>query len=200
MSHYSKILTWLLRHKAVDEGLNISDEGYIKVSDLLSYSKLKGMDEKQIRDIVASDNKTRFTLSGEGKELKIRANQGHSGTVASRLKEEKYLTQIKEPINPCIHGTYSQYVESIRQNGLKSMSRKHIHCASGLPGTVKSGMRQDCNVYIYIDMAKAMNDGIIFYLSDNDVILTEGVNGILDPKYFDIEYKNKGKSIKNKGK
>lgn len=33
-------------------------------------------------------------------------------------------------------------------------------------------------------MKAAMNDGVAFYLSTNSVILTEGENGVLKPKYF----------------
>ena len=48
---------------------------------------------------------------------------------------------------------------------------------------VISGMRTS-EVMIYVDMAKAMADGIKFLLSDNKVILTTGVDGFLDRKYF----------------
>ena len=33
-------------------------------------------------------------------------------------------------------------------------------------------------------MTDAMRDGIIFYESTNDVILTEGINGIIPAKYL----------------
>jgi 2'-phosphotransferase len=45
-------------------------------------------------------------------------------------------------------------------------------------------MRGTCDIYIEIDMFAAIKDGIKFYVSSNNVILTEGVDGALSPKYF----------------
>ena len=46
-------------------------------------------------------------------------------------------------------------------------------------------MRQSAQVLIYIDMQKALEAGILFFLSDNGVVLTEGdVRGFLSPEYF----------------
>ena len=42
--------------------------------------------------------------------------------------------------------------DSIKQSGLNKMQRNHIHFASGHKGTVISGMRHDCNLYIEIDL------------------------------------------------
>ena len=38
--------------------------------------------------------------------------------------------------------------------------------------------RNDCQVLVHVDMAAAMADGIKFYVSSNDVILSEGLDGI----------------------
>jgi len=59
------------------------------------------------------------------------------------------------------------------------MKRNHIHFATGLLGEegVISGMRHSCNVLIYIDLEKALKDGVKFFKSENGVVLTEGVNG-----------------------
>jgi len=56
------------------------------------------------------------------------------------------------------------------------MTRNHIHFAPGMPKEegVVSGMRASCDIIIQIDMALAMEDGIKFYISTNNVILTEG--------------------------
>jgi 2'-phosphotransferase len=64
------------------------------------------------------------------------------------------------------------------------MSRNHIHLAAGYKQDVLSGMRANCNLIIEIDIKKAMEDGIIFLLSENNVILTKGRDGVLSPKYF----------------
>ena len=64
------------------------------------------------------------------------------------------------------------------------MNRTHIHIA--ISKDAKSGNRKYCNVFIYIDIVKAVNDGIKFYLSSNGVILTKGVEdtGLLPSTYF----------------
>lgn len=66
------------------------------------------------------------------------------------------------------------------------MTRNHIHFAPGLPKEegVISGMRGSCDIYIEIDLFNAMKDGIDFFISSNNVILTEGIDGVLPPKYF----------------
>lgn len=67
------------------------------------------------------------------------------------------------------------------------MSRNHIHFATGLPTdrTVISGIRKNCQIYIYINLPLALHDGIPFYKSSNDVILSPGnQDGVLPPQYF----------------
>lgn len=46
-------------------------------------------------------------------------------------------------------------------------------------------MRNSSSVLIYIDVQKAINAGIKFYLSANGVVLTEGdEKGFLSPSFF----------------
>ena len=77
------------------------------------------------------------------------------------------------------------------------MSRNHIHFAPGYPKDkeVISGMRKSCDITIQIDMFKAIKDGIDFYISANNVILTEGINGTLPPKYFMLVTSKTGEVI-----
>lgn len=50
--------------------------------------------------------------------------------------------------------------KEIKNSGLNRMKRNHIHFAAGYKKDVISGMRGNCDVFIEIDMGKAMNDGI----------------------------------------
>ena len=40
-----------------------------------------------------------------------------------------------------------------------------------------------------------MKDSIVFYVSENGVVLSEGINGIIDPKYFKKVIDSKGDKI-----
>ena len=95
-------------------------------------------------------------------------------------------SQELESLSCIVHGTYDEPWKLIATQGLKKMNRTHIHFALGLPesGNVISGMRQTCTVYVYISGKKCAEDGIEFFKSDNGVILTAGIDGILPCKYF----------------
>ena len=72
--------------------------------------------------------------------------------------------------------------------GLNRMERNHIHFAIGEPGDkgVISGMADEANIYIYINLKKALDDGFKFFESLNKVVLCAGnQDGYLPSKYFD---------------
>merc|ERR1711972_593217 len=107
--------------------------------------------------------------------------QGHT---MKSVRDEDLL----EPITSAdlyplvVHGTYSAVVEKILAagQGLKAMGRNHIHFTTSLPKPseqqkVVSGMRDDVDVAIVINMAKALKDGIAFFRSSNGVLLTPGM-------------------------
>lgn len=101
--------------------------------------------------------------------------------------------------------------------GLSKMRRTHIHFAPGFPKEtgVISGMRSSCQLYIFINLEKALegklklnrkpfvflfvhrnsfSDGFHFFLSSNNVILCPGNdNGILPPEYFRLVQDCQGK-------
>lgn len=94
-----------------------------------------------------------------------------------------------DPNTRVIHGTYLKNLDEIKQIGLCRMSRNHIHFTHDLPSklnkNVVSGAKTNAQVFIYIDLEKALADGIKFYKSSNGVILSPGnTEGILEPKYF----------------
>ncbi|KAK1559524.1 hypothetical protein Q3G72_015365 [Acer saccharum] len=188
-----RLLTRILRHMASELNLNMRSDGYVKVQDLLKLNlktfaniPLQSHTVDEIREAVRRDNKQRFSLVEENGELLIRANQGHTITA---VETESLLKPIlsAEEVTVCVHGTYKKYLESILESGLKRMERLHVHFSCGLPtdGEVISGMRRDINVLIFLDVRKALEDGMKLYISENKVILTEGFDGAVPVKYLE---------------
>lgn len=187
LNRYSRQITKVLRHTAIYRGLCMREDAYVSVDELLNNLKLKNkLSIDQLQLIVKNDNKQRLSLCEINNKLYIRANQGHS--IKNIIHSNKLLTKIIDhtEVPVCVHGTYLEAWESIKFEGLYCMNRNHIHFATGLPksSNVISGMRNSSQVLIYIDVEYAMNDGIVFFKSDNNVILSSGVNGIIKPKYF----------------
>ncbi|KAI9323634.1 phosphotransferase KptA/Tpt1 [Dichotomocladium elegans] len=180
----SKLMSYVLRHGAIKEKLHIRPDGYVRLADLLARPKFKGVTEEQIMHVVETNSKQRYKLARlDNDEWYIRANQGHS---IKNLNENLIHELLTAPPPVVIHGTTHEAWESIKIQGLSKMERNHVHLATGLPDErgVISGVRMSSTVFIYLDAAKAMKDGIQFYRSSNGVILTEGKDGIIAPKYF----------------
>ncbi|XP_015583456.2 tRNA 2'-phosphotransferase 1 isoform X1 [Ricinus communis] len=188
-----RLLTRILRHMASELNLNMRSDGFVRVQDLLKLNMktfasipIRSHTVDDIKEAVRRDNKQRFSLLEENGELLIRANQGHTiKTVESESLLKPIILVDEVPV--CVHGTYKKNLESILESGLKRMQRLHIHFSCGLPtdGEVISGMRWNVNVLIYLDVRKALEDGMKLYISDNKVILTEGFDGVVPVKYFE---------------
>jgi 2'-phosphotransferase len=178
-------LSKVLRHSALKEGLVMDNEGFILLDEILKLKYFKDLDLNKIQHIVRTDNKNRLELKLVDDKFYLRANQGHS--IKGIINDELLLESITIENLPtvCIHGTYLDIYDKITTDGLCKMGRNHIHCCEGIPLEVKSGARPDSNLYIYIDIIKALNAGILFFRSRNGVILTPGdENGYLKPKFF----------------
>ncbi|EDW17717.1 uncharacterized protein Dmoj_GI12490 [Drosophila mojavensis] len=185
----SKQLSWLLRHGAEKEGFTMQPDGYVCVADILQHPRYGAQYSKEkLREIVATDAKQRYQLRSNpvtGAE-EIRANQGHSlRTVQAEACMER-INSISQLPGPVVHGTYYKNWEHIKTEGLKRLTRNHIHFAvlSGEGKAVVSGFRSDCQVLIYLDVAKVLADQLELYRSSNNVILCAGIAGCISPSYF----------------
>uniref|UniRef100_A0A7S4MKR7 2'-phosphotransferase n=1 Tax=Vannella robusta TaxID=1487602 RepID=A0A7S4MKR7_9EUKA len=178
----SKGMSYLLRHGAKKERVPIDEKGFILVDDMLNHKSLKGFNQDHVLEVVKECPKQRFFVETRGDQKYIRANQGHS------LKDVTVdMEQIVDPTDiVAVHGTYYRPWNSIQATGLSKMNRQHIHLSAGEPGDsgVISGMRNTAEIMIYVDVASAIRDGIVFLRSANNVILTSGIDGMLPAKYF----------------
>ncbi|KAJ6559168.1 KptA family-domain-containing protein [Mycena vulgaris] len=188
----SKTLSWILRHGAKSEGLVMRPDGFVRVTDLLANPKLKTLDLEALQGIVKADAKQRYDLileEGTDSEAGIwwmKANQGHS-IKSVKLDLQPIASVLDIPTGIAVHGTTKVAWESISTQGLSKMNRNHIHLAQGVVGeNVISGMRGSSQVLIFVNVQRALDEGIKFFLSNNGVILTEGdERGILGTQFFD---------------
>ncbi|XP_019642437.1 PREDICTED: tRNA 2'-phosphotransferase 1-like [Branchiostoma belcheri] len=182
----SKSLSYLLRHGAAKMGFELDPGGFLYVDEILRHPQFKRYTVDDVHQVVKDNDKKRFALQEEEEtgRLQIRANQGHTLEV-----EELELTPITDPAKAptVVHGTYLNCWDKIRIQGLSRMKRNHIHFAPGEPGEdgVISGMRRTCQILVFIDIDAAMRDGLQFFRSANNVILSPGdERGFISPKYF----------------
>lgn len=171
-TNVSKFMAYHLRHdpKAVDT------QGWSTISYIIGISKTP-ITRQQILDAIEHNEKKRFILHQDGERL--RARQGHSVPVDVGLQEVV-------PPTTLFHGTASRYVESIYEEGMKSIApnnkntterrpRLHVHLSENEFTARTVGARHGSPVVLVVE-AKAMYDaGHKFWVSENGVYLTEYV-------------------------
>ncbi len=84
-----------------------------------------------------------------------------------------------------------KHIASIVNVGLSKMSREYIHMVpvqdtDAGRSTEWSMARQDIDLYVFVDVCKAKQDGMEFHISDNGVVLSAGLSGIIPPSYLTL--------------
>nr|CCA23752.1 unnamed protein product putative [Albugo laibachii Nc14] len=181
----SKKLSYALRHGALDLKLDMTTDGYVDTSHLLAKSMFASYTISDIERVVETNDKKRYEMRRDGEGKFIRATQGHSLKI---VNDEHLLALVSDAneIEHCIHGTLEQNWTQIENSGLSSMKRNHIHFTTQEFGAqVISGMKQTSELMVYINIRQAMQHGIKFYRSSNNVLLTRGINdsGTLPVRY-----------------
>jgi len=168
LQNVSRFLTKVLRHTPDELGLELGDNGWVQVSELLTALDKSGREvsPEELVWIVETNEKKRFTLTTDGG--KIRAAQGHSVKVDLSL----------DPVNPpeiLFHGTATQNIAAIREQGLASGERQHVHLSANRETATQVGARHGQPVILTVDTSAMINAGVLFYQADNGVWLTDHV-------------------------
>ncbi len=165
----SKFLSYVLRHEPDSIGLHLDSEGWADIECLIAGAVRSGrsLTFETIRDIVATSDKKRFTLSEDG--LRIRAAQGHSATGVSLKHEEK------TPPEYLYHGTATRFLESILAQGLISAARHHVHLSGDSETAMAVGKRHGKPVVLRVGARLMHQQGYKFYQAENGVWLVSDV-------------------------
>jgi putative RNA 2'-phosphotransferase len=164
----SKFLSLVLRHQPEAIGLSLDDAGWADVAELIerSNNSKRPLSIELLQEVVANNDKKRFAFSADGS--KIRASQGHSVTVELGIPA-------KTPPELLYHGTATRFVESIKQQGLLSGSRQHVHLSADPATALKVGQRHGKPVVLVVAAQKMQESGHKFYQSENGVWLVAAV-------------------------
>lgn len=168
-----RFLSLVLRHDPGAAGITLDEHGWADVEALLAGVNRTGrkIDMATLERIVRENNKHRYSFNGD--RTKIRANQGHSLTVDVELKET-------EPPDYLYHGTATRFLPSIQREGIRKMSRQHVHLSGDFETAIAVGRRHGIPTVITIDAGAMARDGVKFYRSENGVWLC----GEVPTKYF----------------
>jgi putative RNA 2'-phosphotransferase len=167
-THISKFLSLVLRHEPQSIGLTLDSSGWASVDDLLARCNAAGepISREQLDEVVATNEKKRFAFSEDG--ARIRASQGHSVAV-----ELGYAPA--EPPEILYHGTAKRFLPSIKSTGLNKGDRHHVHLSATQETAKTVGDRHGPSVVLTIRSGEMRSQGHLFFISDNQVWLTDHV-------------------------
>lgn len=164
----SKFLSLILRHSPEKIGLKLDENGWADVEELMQKCSKRGntLTAELLDYVVENNDKKRFAFNED--KTKIRASQGHSISVELNLNET-------EPLEFLYHGTVAKFLENIKKEGLQKMSRQHVHLSKDLETATKVGGRRGVPQILTVRSGQMFKDGFKFYLSENNVWLTDEV-------------------------
>ena len=174
-----KYLSWLLRYKAIDFGLKIDQEGYVKIEDIINLQRSKKyhFTIEMIKEIALIDKKGRYQIKEEQSVLYIRALKGDD---AYKIAKNANFTQIENIfIFPSVvYHTDSKTWRIIENNGISKMNKAYIKFSL-------ANIEDDSNkeISIEINALQAYYNDISFTKLDNqNIIQSSGIDGVIPDK------------------
>jgi len=156
----SKEISYALRHAPWEYELEMDEEGFVPLEQLLN---ALGITKDDVLKVMEISEKKRLELNGD----KIRALYGHS--IPMHIKKIEGT-----PPSVLYHGTANRFIDSIKQTGLLPMKRQYVHLAIDEETATAVGKRRDKSpVLLKIDTKQAIADGIRFYIGNDKVWLCD---------------------------
>lgn len=153
----SKYLSGALRHYPDNAGLELDGRGWTDDDDLVAAAcrRYAWVRPEHVEAVIATDPKGRFEWTGadDGGTERVRAAYGHSVDVD--------LEPTDAPVpDDLYHGTASDNLESILEEGLRPMARQRVHLSHSPAAARRVGRRHtDDPVLLVVDAAAMLADG-----------------------------------------
>ena len=162
----SKEISYALRHAPWEYELELDEQGFVPIAQLLhalneSNSYEREITQADLEQIIKQSDKKRHEIVGD----KIRALYGHS--VPQNIKKEQ-----GNPPAILYHGTTHKALPQILQSGLKPMQRQYVHLSVDIETATSVGKRRDSNpIILKINADAAQKAGIQFFIGNEKVWL-----------------------------
>jgi putative RNA 2'-phosphotransferase len=174
----SKVVAHALRHEPWVYELELDDEGWVPVAELLDALHGKGADWRELtagdlEAMIAASAKCRYELDGD----RIRALYGHS--VPGRLAK-----QVASPPSTLFHGTAPAAWPRIQERGLVPMRRQYVHLSVDVATALQVGRRKARRpLLIEVHASRAAADGVRFYRGNDQVWLAD----VVPPRFLALD-------------
>ena len=164
----SKEISYALRHAPWEYELELDEEGFVPIEQLLQSLNLlneygRDVTKEDFEYIIAHSDKKRHEIV----DNKIRALYGHS--LPTKIEKAPGI-----PPDVLYHGTANRFLDSIMKDGLLPMKRQYVHLSVDVDMATLVGKRRNENpVILVIDTKTAFNEGIKFYIGNDKVWLCD---------------------------
>jgi len=166
----SKTLSHALRHEPWLYELELDNEGWVEIKDVLASLRRESgswacLSSEDLARMITSADKRRHEI----RDGRIRALYGHS--ITGKLKKIR-----ANPPGTLFHGTSPETLSLIHQKGLLPMNRQYVHCSTDFATAQQVGQRKAKNpVILVIQAIQAHNTGISFYEGNASVWLADAI-------------------------
>lgn len=166
----SKTVSHALRHEPWLYELELDDEGWVPVSQLLESLRSENaswhsLAETDVGEMIRTSSKCRHEIRGG----RIRAIYGHS--LPGKLKRTPC-----EPPSILFHGTNPSSVAAIKVSGLKPMNRQNVHLSTDAATAIEVGKRKAKEpVLLRVLALQSFENGVPFYEGNEKVWLADEV-------------------------
>ncbi len=166
----SKTISHALRHEPWLYELELDDEGWVPLQQLLASlrsenAQWQSLSESDIAEMIRGSSKRRHEI----RDGRIRAIYGHS--IPGRLKRNPSC-----PPTFLFHGTSPKSVSIIKVEGLKPMNRHNVHLSTDEATAIEVGKRKAKKpVLLRIRSMEAFDSGVPFYEGNEKVWLADAV-------------------------
>ncbi|THU92978.1 hypothetical protein K435DRAFT_780022 [Dendrothele bispora CBS 962.96] len=179
----TKRLSYLLRHGAEAQGLNIRPDGWVPLDDVLKHSSMAEFSFEHLRQVLQLDPQRRIVvkevpISKDASMWWIRAAGKHSiPSVNTAMKQIKYLDQV----SAVLYCTNWAKWNNIKKYGIwPDEDDSLIHFVQsvdedyGVEAHHNSAHHNSAEIVIQLDLEKALLAGLQFFIKNDRSVVTAG--------------------------